>query len=104
MAVKVRNRPEQKLARMIQKSEGIKYTEALRRVRAWREAKNKEWADGEATDTSSVERDRQSVGRSSTDGAESGRERESGTGESAGIERLGLREEYSLAAPSGDGS
>lgn len=46
MAQKVRNRSEQRMARMLQKSEGIKYTEALRRVRIWLEAK-KETTDEE---------------------------------------------------------
>lgn len=40
MVIKQRNRPEQRLARLLAASEGIKYTEALRRVRAFQAAAN----------------------------------------------------------------
>jgi len=41
MVTKQRNRPEQRLARLLAASEGIKYTEALRRVRAFQAANEK---------------------------------------------------------------
>lgn len=101
MATKVRDRYEQKMARLVQKADGIKYTEALRRVRAWIEAK-KEKEDGEAADQSSTAGDRQSVAGSSADAVESERGSETGSGEPTDDDSLGRREDYALAAPSGD--
>lgn len=100
MATKVRDRYEQKMARLIQKTEKIKYTEALRRVRAWLEA-TKENEDGQAADQSGDQGDRQGSERPSADGVSSGRGSETVSGESADSDSLGNREDYTLAAPSG---
>lgn len=46
MALKPAKRPERRMARMLQKSEGIKYTEALTRVRKFlADKKEKEGLD-----------------------------------------------------------
>lgn len=57
MARKVADRPAQRMARLLQKSEGIKYTAALRRVEAFLAAKKEKEADAIAAVANAPESD-----------------------------------------------